>query len=99
MFKHSRLTEYFAEPLIVGISTQTDLLLFIALKILNMSGVETHLMLLKVNLKQINLSVRFPCTLSFQLKACIPWIMKKEKVHKAEAAMNFNTEPVNLTKH
>lgn len=31
---------------------------------------ETHLMLLKICIHKIQLSVRFPCSLTFQLKVC-----------------------------
>lgn len=61
---------------------------------------EVHLILLKTIVHKINLSVRFPCSLTFQLKVCKhSFIAQKIKVLTAVALMNSSKEHAHPNKH
>lgn len=50
----------------------------------HMDSTETHLMLLKVNVHKINLSVRFPCSLTFQLKTGSTCVDFRDQDHRLQ---------------
>lgn len=60
---------------------------------------ETHLMLLKVSVQKIQLSVRFPCSLTFQLKVGNCSLIKIINLLIVRVLMSFWREPVRQNKH
>ncbi len=60
---------------------------------------ETHLMLLKVSVQKIQLSVRFPCSLTFQLKVGNISVIKIINLLIVKVLMSFLREHVPLNKH